>query len=107
MIEDRKATLARFRNELNRDITNVEKLHHYMELKDMVHMETKVQRQLKRRGNTRFQTNLASSSLVWRLNVKKEGVVQPKPYMHARAEPPKAKKDAYMDGKGKSETQRY
>jgi hypothetical protein len=39
--------------------------------------------------------------------VKKEGVVQPKPYMHARAEPPKAKKDAYMDGKGKSETQRY
>jgi hypothetical protein len=32
-----------------------------------------------------------------------DGVVQPKFY--AKAEPPKAKKDAYMNGKGKSEYQ--
>jgi hypothetical protein len=35
--------------------------------------------------------------------MKKEGVVQPKPY--AKAEPPKAKKDAHTDGKGKFESQ--
>ena len=68
----------------------------------MVHMATKVERQIKRRGNTRFQTNSASSSSTWRLNLKREGAVQPKPY--ARAEPPKAKKDAHTDGKGKFES---
>jgi hypothetical protein len=35
--------------------------------------------------------------------LKREGVVQPKPY--AKAEPPKAKKDTHTDGKGKSESQ--
>jgi hypothetical protein len=69
-----------------------------MELEDMVHMTTKVERQIKRRGNTRFQTNLTSSSLTWRPNLKREEVVQPKPCMHATTEPPKAKKDAQMDG---------
>jgi hypothetical protein len=97
--------LARFLNGLNKDIANIVELNHYMKLKDMVHMTTKVERQIKRRGNTYFQTNLTSSSSVWRLNLKREGVIQLKPYMHARAEPPKVKKDAYMDGKGKSKTQ--
>jgi hypothetical protein len=35
--------------------------------------------------------------------LKRDGAVQPKPY--AKAEPPKAKKDTYMDGKGKSKSQ--
>ena len=35
--------------------------------------------------------------------MKIKGVVQPKPY--AKAEPPKAKKDAHTNGKGKSKSQ--
>jgi hypothetical protein len=35
--------------------------------------------------------------------LKREGVIQPKPY--AKAKPPKAKKDTHTDGKGKSESQ--
>jgi hypothetical protein len=44
VIEDREATMARFLNRLNRDIANIEELQHYVELKDMVHMTTKVER---------------------------------------------------------------
>jgi len=62
MIEDREGTMARFLNGLDRDIANVVKLQHCVELEDMVHMATKVERQIKRRGSTRFQTNLASYS---------------------------------------------
>jgi len=62
VIEDREVTMARFLNRLNRDIANVVELQHCVELEDMVHMATKVERQIKRRGSTRFQTNSASSS---------------------------------------------
>ena len=48
--EDREATMAMFLNGLNRDITNVVELQHYMELEDLVHMAIKVERQLKRKG---------------------------------------------------------
>jgi hypothetical protein len=78
VIEDRKATMARFLYGLNRNITNVVELQHCVELEDMAHMATKVERQIKRRGSTRFQTNSASSSSTWRPNLKREGVVQPK-----------------------------
>jgi len=74
MIEDREATMASFLNELNRDIVNVVELQHCLELEDMVHMATKMERQIKR-SNTHFQTNLASSSSTWRPNLKREGVV--------------------------------
>ena len=103
VIEYREATMARFLNGLNRDIVNVVELQHCVELEDMIHMAMKVERQIKRRVSTRFRTNSASSSLTWRLNLKKEGAVQPKPY--AKAEPPKVKKDANTNGKGKSESQ--
>jgi hypothetical protein len=102
VIEDREATMARFLNGLNRDIANVVELQHCVELEDMVHMATKVERQIKRRGSTCFQTNSTSSSSTWRLNLKREGAVQPKPY--TKAEPPKAKKDTHMNGKGKSKS---
>jgi hypothetical protein len=52
VVEDREATMARFLNGLNRDIANVVELQHYMELEDMVHMATKVERQL-RKGHAR------------------------------------------------------
>jgi hypothetical protein len=74
VIEDREATMARFLNVLNRDIANVVELQHCVELEDMVHMATKVERQIKRRGSTRFQTNSASSSLTLRPNLKREGL---------------------------------
>jgi hypothetical protein len=41
--EDREATMARFLNELNRDIANVVELQHYVELEDLMHMTIKVE----------------------------------------------------------------
>jgi hypothetical protein len=70
VIEDKKAIITRFLNGLNRDIANVVKLQHCVELEDMVHMAMKVERQIKRWGSTRFQTNSTSSSLTWRPNLK-------------------------------------
>jgi hypothetical protein len=62
--EDSEAMMARFLNRLNKEIANVVELQHYIELEDKVHMVTKVERQIKRRGSTCFQTNSASSSSV-------------------------------------------
>jgi hypothetical protein len=52
--EDREATMARVFSGLNRDITNVIELQHYVEIEDMVHMAMKVERQLKRKGTVRY-----------------------------------------------------
>jgi hypothetical protein len=41
----------------------------------------------------------------WKSNLKKEGVAQPKPFVPTKVEPPKAKVKAFMDFKGKSNTQ--
>ena len=66
--EDREATMARFLNGLNQDIANV------VELKDMVHMAIKVERQLKRKGTRYFQNTGSFAS--WRSNGRKDkGVV--------------------------------
>ena len=46
----------------------------------MVHMAMKVERQLKRKGNVQPAFNLSFSSS-WKLNLSKEGVVQPKPFV--------------------------
>jgi hypothetical protein len=57
VIEDWEATMARFLYGLNRDIANVVELQHCVELEDMVNMVNmaiKVERQIKRRGSTRF-----------------------------------------------------
>jgi hypothetical protein len=51
MVEDREATMARLFNELNREITNVVELQHYVEVKNMIHMATKMKRQLKKKGH--------------------------------------------------------
>jgi hypothetical protein len=52
-VEDKEAIMARFLNSLNRKIANVMELQHYVELADMVHMNRKVRRRLKRKGSTR------------------------------------------------------
>jgi TATA-box binding protein (TBP) (component of TFIID and TFIIIB) len=46
ILNDIKATITRFLNVLNREIINVVELQHYVELKNMVHMVTKIERQL-------------------------------------------------------------
>jgi hypothetical protein len=58
--EDRAATMARFLSGLNRDITNVVELHHYVEVEDMVHMAMKVERQLQRKAAARY-TSVSST----------------------------------------------
>jgi len=52
VVEDRKVTIARFLNGLNRKIANMIELQNYIELKDMAHMATKIERQLKKKSNT-------------------------------------------------------
>ena len=42
MEEDREATMVRFLNGPNRDITNVVELQNYVEVKDIVHLAIKV-----------------------------------------------------------------
>jgi hypothetical protein len=42
--------MARFMNSLNHDITHIEELHHYIELKEKVHIVIKVEKQLKQKG---------------------------------------------------------
>jgi hypothetical protein len=88
-VADREATMARFLNGLNRDIANVVELQHYAELEDMVHMATKVERQL-RKGHARPAFNSGSSSS-WKPNLKREGIVRSRSFIPSRTEPPKAK----------------
>lgn len=60
--EDREATMARFLCGLNREIINVVELQHYVELKDMVSMAMKVERQLKRGRIAKQDSNSYSGS---------------------------------------------
>jgi len=103
VVEDREATMARFLNGLNRDIANVVELQLYEELEDMVHMATKVERQLQK-GHARPTFNSGSSSS-WKSNLKREGTVRPRSFVPYRTEPPKAKVDGPTNAKGKSKTQ--
>jgi len=52
IVKDRKAIMARFLNGLNKEITNMVELLHYVELEDMFHMATKINRQFNRKGST-------------------------------------------------------
>jgi DNA integrity scanning protein DisA with diadenylate cyclase activity len=58
-LNDIEATITRFLNELNREIINVVELQHYVELKNIVHMVTKIERQLKINGSIRQEGNLS------------------------------------------------
>jgi hypothetical protein len=50
IVYDKEDTITRFLNGLNCEIMNVMELQHYINLKDTVHMDIKVERQLKRNG---------------------------------------------------------
>jgi DNA integrity scanning protein DisA with diadenylate cyclase activity len=58
-LNDIEATITRFLNELNREIINVVELQHYVELKNIVHMVTKIERQLKINGSIHQEGNLS------------------------------------------------
>ena len=75
---------AKFLNGLNRDIANVVELQHYVKLEGMVHMVTKVERQL-RKGHARPTFNSGSSSS-WKPNLKREGTVRPRSFGSSRTD---------------------
>jgi len=72
VVEDRQANMARFLNGLNRKITNVVELQHYVELEDMIHMATKAEEQIRRNGQVKLVFNLGSLSS-WKPNLRREG----------------------------------
>ncbi|XP_052197121.1 uncharacterized protein LOC127804307 [Diospyros lotus] len=94
--EDREATMARFLNGLNREIANIVELQHYVELEDMLHVAIKVERQLKRKGASKF--NSGSSSSFVKQNWKKEDKTDSKGVS-------KGKDEASTKGKGKTDSQ--
>jgi len=58
IIKDKEAMMARFLNGLTKEIANVVELQHDVELEDMVHMETKVERQIKK-GRHMFSNQIS------------------------------------------------
>ena len=67
--EDRETTMPRFLNVLNKEIAHVVELQHYVELEDMVNMAIKVERQLKQKRISKYNTGSGSS---YKLSWKKE-----------------------------------
>jgi len=47
--EYKEATMTRFMNDFNHDITHIVELHHYMKLEEMMHMVVKMKKQLKQK----------------------------------------------------------
>ena len=63
--------MTRFIVGLNREISNIVELRHYVELEDMVHVAIKVENQLERKGSNTHQTPYLGSA--WRpINVMKK-----------------------------------
>ena len=54
IVEDREATMAHFLNGLRPEIADQLELQHYIEIAEMVEKAIKIERRLKRRGQTRF-----------------------------------------------------
>ncbi|XP_045810960.1 uncharacterized protein LOC123905403 [Trifolium pratense] len=62
--EDNEETMARFLHGLNRDISDIVELHHYVEMDELVHQAIKVEQQLKRKSQARrSSTNFNSPNL--------------------------------------------
>ena len=60
--EDRKVTITRFLNDLNKDIVNMVELQYYLKIKDMVHIAIKVEKQLEKKIVQDQCTNKANNS---------------------------------------------
>ena len=63
--EDCEAIMARFLLGLNRNIADLVELHHYVDMDDMLHMEIKIEKQLKFKSP---KGNSTSSSSSWKTN---------------------------------------
>ena len=98
--EDREATMVRFLNGLNHNISNIVELQHYVEMEDLLHMTIKVERQLRKKGS-RSNTNFGQSSFSWEPNWRKNDVGTSKPLV----ETTKKKEDIFVVNKGRPETQ--
>lgn len=84
--EDMEATMARFLSGLNYDIRDRVEMQHYIELDDMLHMATKVEQQLKKRGGVKTSQTSGSTSS-WKQNYsKKEEKVVVKPKVEHKVE---------------------
>ncbi|XP_031392264.1 uncharacterized protein LOC116204315 [Punica granatum] len=71
--EDREATMARFISGLNREIANIVELHHYVELKELVYMAMKVERQLKKGGRSSSRFESSNSNSKWTSKFEEAG----------------------------------
>ena len=69
--------MARFLVGLNREIQNVVKLQHYVELEDLVHMTIKIEKQVKRRGSSNTRSAPSPSSSTWKSNQWRKEEKQP------------------------------
>ncbi|RDY04037.1 hypothetical protein CR513_12304, partial [Mucuna pruriens] len=67
--EDREETMVRFIGDLKKEIVDVVKLQHYMEIEDLLHKAIQVERQLK---SSKFASSSSSS---WRSNWKNNKIV--------------------------------
>jgi hypothetical protein len=54
VIEDEEVTMSRFWNGLNKDIVNVLELQPYIDVKDLVHLAIKVEKQMKRKSSAQL-----------------------------------------------------
>ncbi|RDX69073.1 hypothetical protein CR513_51859, partial [Mucuna pruriens] len=70
--EDREVTMARFIGGLKKEIVDMVKLQHYMEIQDLLDKAIQVKRQLKSKSSFKFASSSSSS---WRSNWKNSTVV--------------------------------
>ena len=63
--EDDEATMARFINGLNREITDIVDLQYYVDIEELLHKAVKVEKQLKNKGASK---SVATSSSSWKSN---------------------------------------
>jgi hypothetical protein len=102
--EDMEATMARFMNCLDHDIAHIVELHHYMELKEIMHMAVKVEKQLKRKG-TIWPSQPLGPSKPWKPNWKANIGGGPSPQNEeGKVEYPKKKKNTSTVVKGNNFT---
>jgi hypothetical protein len=72
-LEDMEAIMTRFLNGLNINNANMVELQYYLEIKYMVHMTIKMEKQLKRKVNA-IPYNYLEFSQSWKSNFRKEGI---------------------------------
>ncbi|RDY03092.1 hypothetical protein CR513_13365, partial [Mucuna pruriens] len=80
--EGHEVTMARFIAGLKKEIADVVKLQHYMEIEDLLHKAIQVERQLKSKSSSKFASSFSSSL---RSNLKNSATItNPKEYMVAK-----------------------